>query len=68
MTKSELTAHSNWDIHRLLGECRRELAELLDEEHLEWIESPLHDRDVNATESLKAPYTRFGAVWRGKDL
>ena len=42
--------------------------ELLDEEHLEWIESPLHDRDVNATGEPKAPYTRFGAVWRGKDL
>lgn len=40
--------------------------ELLDEHHIEWVESPLHEFDVNATGELKKPHWHvllmFGGV------
>ena len=39
--------------------------ELLDEEHLEWIESPLHDRDVNATGEPKKPHIHVLVLYGG---
>lgn len=38
---------------------------ILDEEHLEWVESPLHDKDVNSTGELKKPHWHILLMFAG---
>lgn len=40
--------------------------ELLDEEHIEWIESPWHDRDVNADGTPKKKHKHILLIFKGK--
>lgn len=39
--------------------------ELLDEHHIEWIESPLHDKDINATGEPKKPHKHISLNFSG---
>lgn len=39
--------------------------ELLDETHLQWVESPLHDSDINATGEKKKAHYHLCIVWDG---
>lgn len=39
--------------------------ELLEEEHIEWIESPLHDKDQNATGEAKKPHKHVLVLYEG---
>lgn len=40
--------------------------ELLDEEHIEWIESPWHDKDVNADGTPKKKHKHILLIFKGK--
>lgn len=40
--------------------------ELLDEQHIEWVESPLHDRDLNADGEPKKPHWHVLVMFEGK--
>lgn len=40
--------------------------DILDEEHMEWIESPLHDKDVNADGTPKKPHWHIIMLFDGK--
>lgn len=37
--------------------------ELLDETHLQWVESPLHDKDINADGQPKKPHYHLLVMW-----
>lgn len=39
--------------------------EILDETHLQWIESPLHDKDKNADGTDKKPHYHLAVIWDG---
>lgn len=39
--------------------------ELLDDTHLQWVESPLHDKDINATGETKKAHYHLSIVWDG---
>lgn len=39
--------------------------ELLDELRIQWIESPLHDKDINATGEQKKPHYHLCLIWDG---
>lgn len=39
--------------------------EILDETHLQWCMSPLHDKDINATGETKKPHYHVTVVWDG---
>lgn len=38
---------------------------MLDERHIEWVESPLHDKDINADGSLKKPHRHILLMFGG---
>lgn len=40
--------------------------DILDEEHIQWIESPLHDRDIDATGVPKKPHIHVLVMYEGK--
>lgn len=56
----------NWTIVLYPDSAPDNWREILDELHIEWIESPLHDKDLNADGSLKKPHWHvllmFGGV------
>ena len=39
--------------------------EILDEEHIQWIESPLHDKDLNGDGELKKPHWHIALLFEG---
>ena len=39
--------------------------EILDDTHMQWAESPLHDKDVNATGEPKKPHYHITVMWDG---
>ena len=40
--------------------------EILDSEHIEWVESPLHDKDINPDGSIKKPHWHIMLLFEGK--
>ena len=40
--------------------------EMLDEKHLTWVESPLHDADLNADNTQKKPHIHIALIFDGK--
>lgn len=40
--------------------------DVLDEQHIQWIESPLHDRDINVDGTLKKPHLHVLLLFAGK--
>lgn len=40
--------------------------DILDEEHIQWIESPLHDKDKNANGEPKKPHIHILVLYEGK--
>ena len=40
--------------------------DILDEQHLQWVESPLHEFDVYPSGELKKPHTHINLVFEGK--
>lgn len=47
------SAPSNWE-------------QILNDEHLEWVKSPLHDKDINATGEPKKPHYHVLIMFNGK--
>lgn len=69
--KSKDTRTRNWTIVVYPGENEQDGSpsnwrEIIDEQHIEWVESPLHDADVTATGEKKKPHYHvllmFGGV------
>lgn len=56
----------NWSIVVYPESAPSNWRDILDELHIEWIESPLHDKDINATGEKKKPHWHlllmFGSV------
>lgn len=46
----------NWTIVLYPESVPDNWRDILDDLHIEWIESPLHDRDINANGELKKPH------------
>lgn len=40
--------------------------EILDDEHIEWVESPLHDKDLNSDGTVKKPHWHIVLLFGGK--
>ena len=40
--------------------------DILDEQHVSWVESPLHDSDMNADSTQKKPHIHIALVFEGK--
>ena len=40
--------------------------DILDELHIQWVESPLHDKDINATGETKKPHWHILLIFNGK--
>jgi hypothetical protein len=45
--------HTNWNFILYPESAPENWREIIDETHIEWVESPLHDKDINPDESLK---------------
>jgi len=56
----------NWTLVVYPESAPENWRELLDDEHLEWVESPLHDKDVNADGSKKKPHWHIVLLFDGK--
>lgn len=60
------TRTRNWTIIIYPESAPSNWRDILDEEHIEWVESPLHDKDVNATGEAKKEHYHvllmFGGV------
>lgn len=60
------TRTRNWTVIVYPESAPEHWRDILDDEHLEWIESPLHDKDINADGTEKKPHWHvllmFGGV------
>lgn len=46
--------------------CPENYVDILDELHVPWVESPLHDKDINADGTPKKPHKHIGLFFQGK--
>lgn len=57
----------NWSFVIYPGDsCPDNYTEILDDMHLEWVESPLHDKDINADNTPKKVHKHIGVFFDGK--
>ncbi len=60
------TRTRNWTIIVYPDSAPENWRDILDEEHIEWVESPLHDKDINPDGTIKKPHYHvlllFGGV------
>jgi hypothetical protein len=65
-TTSKETRTRNWTIVLYPESAPDNWREIIDDMHIEWVESPLHDKDLNATGEPKKPHWHvllmFGGV------
>lgn len=55
----------NWTVFQYDDSAPENWRELLDEKHIEWIESPLHDKDINADGTPKKPHRHLLLMFGG---
>lgn len=55
----------NWTIVVYPESAPENWREILDEEHIEWVESPLHDRDLNGDGTPKKPHWHVVLLFEG---
>ena len=55
----------NWTIIIYPESAPENWRDILDEEHIEWIESPLHDKDINATGETKKEHYHILLLFGG---
>lgn len=55
----------NWTIIVYPESAPENWREVLDEEHIEWVESPLHDKDINATGETKKEHYHILLLFGG---
>ena len=59
--------YRNWTCVIYPGDsCPDNYAEILDARHIEWVESPLHDKDINADGTPKKLHKHLGFLFDGK--
>ncbi len=46
----------NWTLVVYPESAPEQWRSILDDEHIEWVESPLHDKDINADKTIKKPH------------
>lgn len=56
----------NWTFVLYPESCANNWREILDDLHIEWIESPLHDADLNADGEKKKPHWHILLMFDGK--
>lgn len=59
------TRTRNWTFVLYEDSMPENWVELLDEEHIEWIESPWHDKDVNANGEIKKKHKHIALLFGG---
>lgn len=59
------TRTRNWTIVLYPESAPDNWRELLDDMHIEWVESPLHDKDINATGEFKKPHWHILLMFGG---
>jgi hypothetical protein len=56
-TKKDGTGRTrNWTLVVYPESAPEQWRSILDDEHIEWVESPLHDKDINADKTIKKPH------------
>ena len=60
------TRFRNWSFVVYPDSAPENWRDLLDDQHIEWVESPLHDRDLNATGELKKAHWHVLVMFDGK--
>lgn len=56
----------NWTVVVYPESAPENWREILDDEHIEWVESPLHDKDINPDGSVKKPHWHIMLLFEGK--
>lgn len=62
---NKVTRTRNWTIILYPESAPENWRSILDDMHIEWIESPLHDQDLNATGELKKPHWHILLMFGG---
>lgn len=57
---------SSYDGSDGYGSAPKNWKDILDEEHIQWVESPLHDIDLNPNGKLKKPHWHITLLFEGK--
>lgn len=65
MTKEKSNRTRNWTVFQYDDSAPENWRELLDEKHIEWVESPIHDRDLNADGTKKKPHRHLLLMFGG---
>lgn len=65
MAKEKSSRTRNWTVVVYDESAPANWRELLDEKHIEWIESPLHDKDTNADGTPKKPHRHLLLMFGG---
>ena len=65
MSKDNSRRSRNWTFILYPDSCPDNWRDLLDDMHIEWIESPLHDKDYNPDGSLKKPHYHILLLYPG---
>lgn len=55
----------NWTVVVYPESAPENWREILDDEHIEWVESPLHDKDINPDGSTKKPHWHIMLLFNG---
>lgn len=63
-TKDDRTR--NWTFVAYPESAPQNWRDILDDEHIQWIESPLHDKDINADGEAKKPHWHILVMFEGK--
>lgn len=56
----------NWTFLVYPDSAPNDWRDILDDLHLEWVESPIHDKDINGDGSPKKPHIHIGVFFDGK--
>lgn len=65
-TNSSCVRTRNWTFIVYPESALEHWEDVLNDKHLEWVKSPLHDKDVNATGELKKPHFHVLLLFQGK--
>lgn len=65
-TNSSCVRTRNWTFIVYPESALEHWEDVLNDKHLEWVKSPLHDKDVNATGELKKPHFHVLLMFQGK--
>lgn len=59
------TRTRNWTIIIYPDSAPENWRDIIDEEHIEWVESPLHDKDINPDGTIKKPHYHVLLLFSG---